>query len=84
MSFRTWQRIVWTYHVAFALAVTWPVQTFVNAPSPFVLGLPRQMAWCAAWVLGSAVVLWRLDRARTRATRARTRTTHEPDPRAAR
>ncbi len=66
MPLRTWQRIAWAYHILFAAAVTWPVQALVNSPAPFVVGLPRQMAWCAAWVLGSLVVLWRLDAARIR------------------
>lgn len=70
MPLRTWRRIAWAYHLIFAVAVIWPVQTLVNRPDPFVLGLPRQMAWAVAWVLGSLVVLWRLDSARTRAMRA--------------
>ena len=69
MPLRTWQRIVWAYHILFAVAVTWPVQSLVNDPEPFVLGLPVQMAWVAAWVLGSLVVLWRLDSARRREVR---------------
>ena len=70
MPLRTWRRITWAYHLIFAVAVIWPVQTLVNRPDPFVLGLPRQMAWATAWVLGSLVVLWRLDLARARAMRA--------------
>ncbi len=66
MSSTTWRRLAWSYHIAFALAVTWPVQSLVNDPRPFVLGLPLQMAWCAAWILGSLVVFWRLDTARAR------------------
>ncbi len=66
MSLQTWQRIAWTYYVVFAAAVTWPIQALVNDPAPFILGLPRQMAWCAAWLLGSLVVLWRLDSVRAR------------------
>ncbi len=67
MSLVTWRRLAWSYHIAFALAVTWPVQTLVRNPLPLVLGLPLPMAWCAAWVLGSLIVLWRLDAARRRA-----------------
>ncbi len=66
MTLRHWQRITWIYHIAFAAAVTWPVQSLVNTPDPFVLGLPRQMAWAAVWILGSLFVLWRLDAARAR------------------
>lgn len=71
MSFATWSRAAWVYHVLFAFAVTWPGQTLVNAPAPFVLGLPRQMAWIAAWLVGSLFVLWRMDAARGRAERER-------------
>ena len=72
MPLQTWHRIAWVYHILFAAAVTWPIQAMVNDPQPFILGLPRQMAWCAAWVLGSLVVLWRLDAARIRQTPAAT------------
>ncbi len=70
MPLRTWRRITWAYHLIFAAAVTWPFQTLVNTPDPLVLGLPRQMAWAAGWVVGSLLVLWRLDAARTRHVRA--------------
>lgn len=66
MPFATWVRIAWAYHLAFAVAVTWPGQTLVNVPYPFVLGLPRQMAWVAAWLVGSLLVLWRMEAARKR------------------
>lgn len=66
MRFRSWRRIAWTYHLLFAAAVTWPVQALLNSPKPFILGLPGQMTWAAAWVLGSLLVLWRLDSARSR------------------
>lgn len=70
MPLRTWRRIAWAYHILFAVGVTWPVQALVNDPEPFVLGLPTQMLWAAGWLLGSLVVLWRLDSARTRETGA--------------
>ena len=66
MPLRTWCRITWAYYILFAIAVTWPIQALVNSPTPFILGLPGQMAWAAAWILGGLVVLWRLDAARTR------------------
>lgn len=66
MPFATWVRIAWTYHLAFAAVVTWPGQTLVNVPAPLVLGLPRQMAWVAAWIIGSLLVLWRMEAARKR------------------
>ncbi len=70
MPYRTWTRVAWAYHLLFAVAVTWPGQMLVNAPAPFVLGLPRQMAWTAAWLVGSLFVLWRMDSARNRRDRA--------------
>ena len=69
MSFAAWRRIAWTYHIVFAAAVTWPIQTLVNEPRPFVLSLPLNMAWCAGWIVGSLVVMWRLDAARSRHVR---------------
>ena len=69
MTPRIWRTLAWAYHLLFAAAVTWPLQTLVNDPTPLVLGLPRQMAWTAAWVVGSLIVLWRLDAARTRELR---------------
>ena len=66
MSLRAWRRIGWAYHILFAAAVTWPIQALVNDPGVSLLGLPVQLAWAAAWVLGSLVVLWRLDSARNR------------------
>ena len=70
MRFHTWRRLAWAYHLIFAAAVVWPVQSLLNTPEPFVLGLPFLMVWPAGWVLGSLVVLWRLDAARTRHLRA--------------
>lgn len=69
MSARVWRTIASVYHVLFLQAVVWPGQALVNTPTPLVLGLPRQMAWIAAWVIGSLIVLWRLDRAEAGARR---------------
>ena len=66
MPYPVWRRVAWCFHLLFAAAVTWPGQALVNAPAPFVLGLPRQMAWAAAWIVGSLLVMWRLDAARVR------------------
>lgn len=79
MRFQSWRRLAWTYHILFAVAVTWPVQAIMNSPKPFILGLPGQMTWAAVWVLGSLVVLWRLDAARTRDLRAAERPTGPSD-----
>lgn len=69
MPLRTWRRIAWAYHILFAIGVVWPVQALVNDPEVLVLGLPVQMAWATGWLLGSLLVLWRLDSARTREIR---------------
>lgn len=69
MPYPAWRRVAWCCHVLFAVAVTWPGQALVNAPAPFVLGLPRQMAWVAAWIVASLLVMWRLDAARSRDAR---------------
>lgn len=69
MHYSAWRRVAWCCHVLFAVAVTWPGQALVNAPAPFVLGLPRQMAWVAAWIVASLLVMWRLDAARSRDAR---------------
>jgi len=70
MTARTWQILAWLYHTMFFGAVTWPGQMLVNSPTPLVLGLPRQMAWISAWIIGSLVVLWRLSAAENREARA--------------
>ena len=66
MPYSAWRRIAWCYHLAFLAVVTWPGQTLVNTPDPFVLGLPRQMALVAVLIVGSLIVLWRMDMARRR------------------
>lgn len=71
MSFAIWRRIAWCYHLILLLAVTWPGQLLVNTPAPLVFGLPRQMALLAALILGSLIVLWRMDLARGREAAAR-------------
>lgn len=58
-----WRRLTWIYHLAFALAVVWPGQALVNNPRPFVLGLPFQIVWIAAWIIGSMAVFLGLHRA---------------------
>ena len=43
------------------LAVTWPGLVPFSRIRPFVFGLPFSMAWIAAWIAGSIVVLYVLD-----------------------
>jgi hypothetical protein len=46
------------YSVSCLLAMTWPVyDRFGNSIEPYVLGLPRSLAWVVGWVLMTFVVL---------------------------
>ncbi len=80
MSPLVWRRIIWCYHLLFLAAVTWPGQEVIRSAKPFVFGLPLQMAWISAWILGSFVALWRLDSARTRAAGDRSLTDRPSGP----
>ena len=68
MNSRTlWRRLTWAYHLAFIIAVVWPGQALVNNPRPFILGLPLQIVWIAAWIIGSVLVFLGLHRAESAA-----------------
>ncbi len=71
MSRGTARALTALYHIAFAVAVTWPGVVPFNRAHPFVLGLPFNMTWTAFWVLGSLFVLWGLDRVEARHRRER-------------
>ena len=46
------------YAASCLLAMTWPVYArFGNSIEPYVLGLPRSLAWVVGWVLATFVVL---------------------------
>lgn len=51
------------FFVLFAAAVTWPGMIPGNRIFPLVFGLPLSMAWIAAWVVLSFLVLVGLDSA---------------------
>lgn len=55
------------FFLLFAGAVTWPGLLLGNRIEPRLFGLPFVMVWVAAWVLGSGLVLFLLDRAEERA-----------------
>jgi len=61
MSLRTARILAGTYFTLFSLAVTWPGLVPFARIRPFVLGLPFSLAWIAAWIAGSVVVLYLLD-----------------------
>jgi hypothetical protein len=55
------------YFAAYVVAVTWPGMTLFNRVEPLVLGLPLNMVWVAAWVVGGAAILWIVFAAERRA-----------------
>lgn len=62
MNIKTARILAGAYHLAMLYFVTWPgILPFAKA-EPLVLGLPFAMAWIAAWIAGSVVVLALLDR----------------------
>ena len=61
------------YFLAMAAAVTWPGLVPFSRIRPFLLGLPFSMAWIAAWVAGSVLVLWALERVEKRHRREQDR-----------
>jgi hypothetical protein len=66
MSLRTARLLVAVYFTLALIAVTWPGLVPFARIRPFVLGLPFSMAWIAAWIAGSVVVLFLLDRVERR------------------
>jgi hypothetical protein len=66
MSLRTARTLAATYFVLSLIACTWPGYLPFARTQPFVFGLPFSMAWIAAWLAGSVVVLFLLDRVEAR------------------
>lgn len=66
MSLRTARALAGTYFVLMLLAVTWPGLVPFSRVEPLVFGLPFAMAWMAAWIAGSVVVLFLVDRVEKR------------------
>lgn len=66
MSLRTARALTGTYFVLMLVFVTWPGLVPFSRVEPLVLGLPFSMAWIAAWIAGSVVVLALLDRVEKR------------------
>ena len=67
MSVRSAHRLFIVYLLAMAFFLTWPGIVPFNRVRPFLLGLPFNVVWVAAWVAAGFVVLITLDRAITRA-----------------
>ena len=66
MSLKTARALTGLYFVLMAFALTWPGFVPFARVKPFVLGLPFAMAFIAAWISGSVVVLVLLDRVEKR------------------
>jgi len=66
MSLKTARALTGVYFVLMAFAVTWPGFVPFARVEPFVLGLPFAMAFIAAWISGSVIVLVLLDRVEKR------------------
>jgi hypothetical protein len=66
MSLRTARLLTGTYFTLALVAVTWPGLVPFARIRPLILGLPFSMAWIAAWIAGSVVVLFLLDRVERR------------------
>lgn len=62
MTLRTARVLTTVYFTAALIAQTWPGLVPFARIRPFVFGLPLSMAWIAAWIAGSVVVLYLLDR----------------------
>jgi hypothetical protein len=66
MSLRTARLLTAAYFALMAIAVTWPGMLVASRIRPLVLGLPFSFFWGAAWIAGSVLVLWLLDRVERR------------------
>lgn len=66
MSLRTARTLAGAYFVLMLVFVTWPGLVPFARVRPLILGLPFSMAWIAAWIAGSVVVLYLLDRVEKR------------------
>lgn len=66
MSLKTARTLTGLYFILAMLSMTWPgILPFAHV-EPLVLGLPFSLAWIAAWISGSIVVLYLLDRVERR------------------
>ncbi len=66
MSLRTARTLTAAYLGATLVALTWPGALPAARIRPLVLGLPFALFWAAAWILGTLVVLYLLDRVERR------------------
>ncbi len=66
MSLRAVRLLAGAYFALMLVATTWPGLVPFSRVRPLVLGLPFSMAWIAAWIAGSVIVLALLDRVEKR------------------
>lgn len=66
MSLRTARILTGIYLIAALVSVTWPGLLPFARVEPMILGLPLSLAWIAAWVAGTVIVLYLLDRVERR------------------
>ena len=66
MSLTAARTLAGAYFIAMLLSVTWPGMVPFARVEPFILGLPFSLAWIAAWIAGSVIVLFLLDRVERR------------------
>ncbi len=66
MKLGTARALTATYLVTMLIAVTWPGIVPFARVHPLILGLPFTLGWIAAWISGSVLVLYLLDRVERR------------------
>lgn len=70
MTLRSARVLAGVYFVLMLVFVTWPGLVPFARVQPLVFGLPFSMAWIAAWIAGSVVVLTLVHRVETRYRKA--------------
>lgn len=66
MSLTAARALAGVYFTLMLVFVTWPGLVAFSRVEPLILGLPFSMAWIAAWIAGSVIVLTVVDRVETR------------------
>lgn len=66
MTLRSARVLAGVYFTLMLVFVTWPGLVPFARVQPLVFGLPFSMAWIAAWIAGSVVVLTLVHRVETR------------------
>ncbi len=80
MTLRTARVLAGSFFALELVSVTWPGLVPFARIRPMVFGLPFSLAWIAAWISGSVIVLFLLDRVERRHRRPDTGRGVEPPP----